>query len=143
MEYQAVQVRSDLIRSGAPSFAKIRPVFCSIAGLFMSQEHSPTLNPCQQCGACCASFRVSFYWADAPELPPTLTEHLTPHLSCMAGTNQAKPLCLALHGVVGQSVSCSVYTARPSACREVEAGDDKCQRARRAHGLPELPGAPL
>jgi len=72
-----------------------------------------------------------------------MTERLTPHLSCMAGTNQAKPRCLALQGGVGQSVSCSVYAARPSACREVEAGDDKCQRARRAHGLPELPGTPL
>ncbi|MCV2348958.1 YkgJ family cysteine cluster protein [Paucibacter sp. Y2R2-4] len=109
----------------------------------MSQERSPTFNPCQQCGACCASFRVSFYWADAPDVPPTLTERLTPHLSCMAGTNQAKPRCLALHGAVGQSVSCTVYTARSSACREVVAGDEKCQRARRAHGLPELAGSAL
>ncbi|EMK5322830.1 YkgJ family cysteine cluster protein, partial [Escherichia coli] len=23
------------------------------------------LNPCMTCGACCAFFRVSFYWAEA------------------------------------------------------------------------------
>ncbi|OZZ73507.1 zinc/iron-chelating domain-containing protein, partial [Klebsiella pneumoniae] len=23
------------------------------------------INPCMTCGACCAYFRVSFYWAEA------------------------------------------------------------------------------
>ncbi|HBP8873638.1 TPA: YkgJ family cysteine cluster protein, partial [Escherichia coli] len=24
-------------------------------------------NPCMRCGACCAFFRVSFYWAEADD----------------------------------------------------------------------------
>jgi hypothetical protein len=26
-------------------------------------------NPCVSCGACCAHFRVSFYWAEADDAP--------------------------------------------------------------------------
>ena len=101
-------------------------------------------NPCLKCGACCTSFRVSFYWAEAPErgLPDALTEKLTPHLSCMAGTNSKQPRCAALTGGVGEAVSCSAYQARPTPCREVEPGDDKCNRARELHGLPFLPAVP-
>jgi Fe-S-cluster containining protein len=98
------------------------------------------VNICQQCGACCASFRVSFYWAEAPErgLPDAIVEKLNPHLACMAGTNQPAPHCRALEGAVGQNVTCSVYSQRPSPCREVEPGDAKCNQARATHGLPPL-----
>ncbi|MFY7864028.1 YkgJ family cysteine cluster protein [Roseateles sp.] len=106
---------------------------------WMSQESVSISNPCQQCGACCACFRVSFYWAEAPDLPDSLTEHLGSHFACMAGTNQTQPRCQALQGEVGQAVSCAVYVQRPNACREVQVGDEKCQRARHAHGLPPLP----
>lgn len=48
-------------------------------------------NPCMHCGACCAYFRVSFYWAEMVSgggvVPDELTEPLTPFLSCMKGTN--------------------------------------------------------
>lgn len=61
------------------------------------------INPCMTCGACCAYFRVSFYWAEADDagglVPSALTEPLTPFLRCMSGTNQrqsaARP-CLAI-----------------------------------------------
>jgi uncharacterized protein len=98
------------------------------------------VNICQQCGACCASFRVSFYWAEAPErgLPERFVEKLNAHLANMAGTNQPSPRCQALEGTVGQSVTCSAYSHRPSPCREVEPGDDKCNRARAIHGLPPI-----
>ena len=35
-------------------------------------------NPCLDCGACCASFRVSFYWseAEARGLPAEMTEQV-------------------------------------------------------------------
>ena len=40
------------------------------------------INPCMTCGACCAYFRVSFYWAEADDaggpVPSALTEPLTP-----------------------------------------------------------------
>jgi uncharacterized protein len=96
---------------------------------------------CTRCGACCAAFRVSFYWAEAATrgLPEELTEQVGPMHACMAGTNRAAPHCAALAGTVGGEVCCTAYEARPSPCREVEPGDDKCRRARERHGLPALP----
>ena len=93
---------------------------------------------CQTCGACCAAYRVSFYWAEAAQrsLPEAMTERVTPWHSALAGTNQAEPRCHALSGQIGQQVTCGVYAQRPSPCREVQPGDEKCQRARALHGLP-------
>ncbi|KAB2962536.1 YkgJ family cysteine cluster protein [Zoogloea sp.] len=98
---------------------------------------SPEASPCTTCGACCAHFRVSFYWAEAEArgLPEDLTEAVTPWLSCMVGTNRARPRCVALQGRVGESVSCAVYDQRPDTCRSVEAGDAQCLKARAGYGL--------
>ena len=95
-------------------------------------------TPCQQCGACCAAFRVSFYWSEAIDLPEEHIEQVTPWVACMAGTNSATPRCAGLDGIVGRSVQCTVYEQRPSPCREVMPGDAKCTRAREYHGLPHL-----
>lgn len=96
---------------------------------------------CQRCGACCASYRVSFYWAEAEVhgLPAALVQPLTPVYACLAGTHQAAPRCEALSGEVGRAVACAAYAQRPSPCREVQPGDDKCLRARARHGLPLPP----
>jgi uncharacterized protein len=98
------------------------------------------MNVCQECGACCAFFRVSFYWAEARErgLPDSCTEQLNAHLASMAGTNRCAPRCCALQGEVGKQVTCSVYAARPSPCRELEPGDDRCNKARAHYGLPAI-----
>lgn len=58
----------------------------------------PGDNPCLHCGACCKSFCVSFYWAEAPErgLPDGWTERVAPHISCIKGTNSPRPFCAAL-----------------------------------------------
>lgn len=106
----------------------------------MSERYSSDQNPCLHCGACCATFRVSFYWAEAEalHLPAALTEQLNPFYSCMAGTNRPAPRCHALYGTVGGAVACSVYHQRPSPCHELAAGDEKCNRARARHGLPPL-----
>ena len=95
-------------------------------------------NPCTSCGACCAAFRVSFYWADAPGLPDEMVEPVTPTMACMAGTNHPRPRCRALRGRVGESVECVVYPQRPGCCRDVLPGDEVCARARARHGLPVL-----
>ncbi|WP_019139801.1 YkgJ family cysteine cluster protein [Noviherbaspirillum massiliense] len=110
----------------------------------MSMPHSSTDNPCLSCGACCVTFRVSFYWAEAEVqgLAEHLTEKLNPFYSCMAGTNKASPRCQALDGKVGEEVVCGVYAHRPSPCRELQAGDEKCNRARIRHGLPPLYSEP-
>jgi Fe-S-cluster containining protein len=95
---------------------------------------------CTQCGACCASYRVSFYWAEAEakQIPSDLTQQVNHFFSCMRGTNQAQPHCIALSGVVGKSVSCSIYEQRLDPCKEVIAGDEKCNTARLKHGLAAL-----
>jgi hypothetical protein len=94
-------------------------------------------DTCQQCGACCAYFRVSFYWAESPELglPEDSVERVAPLLACMAGTNQPTPRCRSLEGKVGETVHCRVYSQRPSPCRELQRGDARCNRARASHGL--------
>lgn len=100
-------------------------------------------SPCQTCGACCSTFRVSFYWAETsahPEgrVPVELTNSVAPVTRCMQGTDARQPRCVALRGQVGGEVSCAIYARRPSVCHEVQPGDDFCQRARRHHGLPPL-----
>ncbi|HEY8976849.1 MAG TPA: YkgJ family cysteine cluster protein [Burkholderiaceae bacterium] len=99
-------------------------------------------NPCLSCGACCAAFRVSFHWVEAPAgLDARLTERIGRQHLCMAGTNAAAPRCIALEGVVGGPTRCTAYDARPPACREVQPGDGKCTRARERHGLAPVPAA--
>jgi Fe-S-cluster containining protein len=102
-------------------------------------------NACLTCGACCSSFRVSFYWGEATGapngyVPSELTEAgFHPHLICMQGTNQQQPRCVALEGEIGQNVSCSIYADRPSPCREfavsVDGSNPSCDKARSRFGL--------
>lgn len=109
----------------------------------------PENNPCVSCGACCAYFRVSFYWAESESgggtVPQDLTEQITPFMSAMKGTNQKhNTRCTALTGTVGECVSCAIYSQRPTPCREFEQSwvdgvhNEACDRARAAHGLPLL-----
>lgn len=84
-----------------------------------------TASLCLSCGACCASFRVSFYWGEADDVPggivpAQLTEPVSPHLRCMKGTATKPVRCAALEGEVGKSVSCTIYSMRPSTCREFD-----------------------
>ena len=103
-------------------------------------EMVKSLHPCQQCGACCASFRVSFYWTEALQsaLADALIEQVNGHMACMAGTNDQPPRCRALQGEIGAEVTCTVYAQRPSPCRELQPGDEKCTRARARYGLGPL-----
>ncbi len=106
-------------------------------------------HPCLRCGACCASYRVAFYWAEtAPHtpdgIPQSLTRKLDPLRVAMAGTDQPAPRCVALRGMVGEDAHCSEYARRPSPCHELKpAWEDgrpspQCDRARLRHGLTPL-----
>src|SRR5690606_32277045 len=106
-------------------------------------------NPCVACGACCAYFRVSFYWSEAAptaggSTPSELTIRLSPHRALMRGTELRIPRCAALQGTIGEQVHCTIYASRPSPCREFQASwahgvrNERCDRARAAHGLPPL-----
>lgn len=68
-------------------------------------------------------------------MPDDVVEELTPVYSCMKGTNQKNPRCVMLSGEIGQQVSCTMYEQRSSSCKEVQAGDVQCNKARFAHGL--------
>lgn len=106
-------------------------------------------NPCLSCGACCAYFRVSFYWGEGDDVeggtvPVALTVQVSPWRRAMRGTEQPHPRCIALEGEIGRCVRCAIYERRPSVCREFTiSGQDGrrnelCDRARQAWGLPPL-----
>ncbi|MCI0438002.1 MAG: YkgJ family cysteine cluster protein [Chloroflexi bacterium] len=113
-------------------------------------------NPCLSCGACCAYYRASFYWAEAEKtlggaVPPELTEKLDAFRRVMKGTNQKNPRCVALEGIIGERVRCAIYELRSTVCREFEVSwengkrNERCDKARIAWGLsplepPALPG---
>ena len=107
------------------------------------------VNPCIECGACCAHFRVSFHWSESERFlggttPAELTTKIGPHRVAMQGTGGTPPRCTALDGEIGRSVACRIYEQRPSPCREFQASwvdgvrSERCDAARAAHGLPPL-----
>lgn len=108
----------------------------------------PDDNPCLQCGACCASFRVDFACDELQSeggcVPDGLADALSAGLARMRGTDHARPRCAALVGMVGLKASCGIHEWRPSPCREFGLraphglGDEACSRARARHGLPPL-----
>ena len=105
------------------------------------------MNPCMTCGACCAYFRVSFYWAEASDgggtVPVHLTEPLSPSALHERYESKAGPLC-GVTRRAGVSTRCSIYEDRPSPCRDFtmsgEEGqvNEACNRARARFGLPPL-----
>jgi Fe-S-cluster containining protein len=103
-------------------------------------------HPCHSCGACCAYFRVAFYWREAESFPDQDSfEDFDSLKRQMRGTNQKHGLrCCKLEGKVGEQVSCSMYKDRPTPCREFRASyengeqNQRCDEARAHYGLPPL-----
>ena len=100
-------------------------------------------STCRSCGACCASYRVSFYWSEADpalggKVPPELVEPVNAHLVCMAGTKHPGGRCVALAGTLGEEVHCTIYANRSSTCQEFGEEISRCDEARARHGLPAL-----
>lgn len=108
-------------------------------------------NLCMSCGACCAAFRVSFYWAEGDDameggVPVQLTIKVNPLRRAMRHSGIRNPRCVALHGRPGRRVRCRIYENRPSVCRDFEPSwkggtcNPLCDKARAAFGLgPLLP----
>jgi uncharacterized protein len=111
-------------------------------------------NPCLDCGACCATFRVSFYCgevagANGGTVPEELVTQITPVRVCMQGTEQGGR-CTALRGVLGKpGIHCAIYPLRSSTCREFNAWEadgsvnSDCQRLRAGLNLPPLAPRPM
>lgn len=114
----------------------------------MSNAPTTEPSPCMTCGACCAYFRVSFYWGEQVSagglVPDELTQKISPHLSCMQGTGSKPARCVALGGTIGQTVACTIYPQRSSTCREFAMSGEngvhnpECDKARAFHGLEAL-----
>ena len=109
------------------------------------------INPCLECGACCAYYRASFYWAESnlvrPDgVPIEMTDKLNDFRLVMKGSNSARPRCIALMGFIGKKVHCAIYTQRAPVCRDFPASwennihNERCDKARAAWGL--LPLSP-
>lgn len=77
-------------------------------------------------------------------VPDALALPLVGRLMRMRGSDDTQPRCVALTGELGVQVGCSIYSERPSPCRDfapyaaLGIGDDACARARRRHGLRPL-----
>ena len=102
-----------------------------------------TSDVCQDCGACCAHYRVSFYWGESDAhpggtVPRHMTIPVTPHRIAMRGTESAPVRCTALEGEVGRKVGCAIYPLRSMTCRDFAAFSPECGKARGAHGLAPL-----
>ncbi|HEX5693891.1 MAG TPA: YkgJ family cysteine cluster protein [Arenimonas sp.] len=106
-------------------------------------------HPCLRCGACCATFRVSFHWSEAqphnPDGPAAeLVMPLRRHELAMRGTEGSHPRCVGLRGTIGLDGHCGIYPNRPSVCREVEPSwefgrhSPQCDKGRTRHGLKPL-----
>ena len=109
-------------------------------------SYPDTDNPCANCGACCASYRVDFsiYELESAggRVPDGLSVPVNQHTCRMRGTDHVPMRCAALVGKVGggdgKPVGCGIYVERPNPCRELEAMSDGCNRARIKHGLAPL-----
>jgi Fe-S-cluster containining protein len=123
------------------------------SGHLLEQKRSSGVRQrfdCQACGACCCNTQRNRDLGTLEYVEVTATDGLFTQSSDvlerltvrnaegrlhlrMIGDDQR---CASLDGDVGEGVSCEIYALRPSGCREVEAGDDECIRARKMHGLP-------
>ena len=121
----------------------------------MAQKQSQLIDevkehPCLSCGACCASYRVTFPSSETKRtnpfpVPEEYTEDSGIHFKTMKGTGKKhRPSCCALIGKIGVKAICGIYSERPTPCREFMASwengrpNSRCDEARRLHGMSPL-----
>lgn len=102
---------------------------------------------CLTCGACCTNpdenrrERFVDYVEVADDSPLLSREDLrkryvvfnaddVPHMRLDPAHR-----CVALRGRLGEHVRCAIYPMRPTGCRRVTLGDDRCLQYRRERGL--------
>lgn len=105
----------------------------------------PDTNPCLSCGACCAHFRVSFFWGECQSaggsVPDAAVIAINSTYVAMIGTDRKPARCSALMGSIGQGVRCTMYENRSTSCQEFHASwehgqhNPQCDAARAAHGM--------
>ena len=88
---------------------------------------------CTACGACCAYSNNWPEFSDADDLdgvPESMCDCENGRMKCDGDR------CVALVGVIGERVHCSVYPSRPLVCREFIPGSPDCNTVRAYFGLP-------
>jgi Fe-S-cluster containining protein len=97
---------------------------------------------CDRCGACCESLIVEAAYYDAMREPKLYEidgridrEKLRTGEQCVILYDSKTNACPFLDG---KTKDCGIYSTRPTCCVMVEAGDAKCQQARRMKGFPLL-----
>jgi Fe-S-cluster containining protein len=102
---------------------------------------------CTRCGACCtnpdenrAEGFVDYVEVlardallDEPELVRRLVVYNADGLAHLR--LDATGRCLALRGRLGRRVRCTIYEHRPTGCRKVEPGSERCLAHRRERSL--------
>ncbi len=128
-------------------------LLATLSGMSARSQGRKPLHPCQTCGACCAKWRVEFYWREAESkdsnnpVPSQWVEDLSEgslKRAMKGSTSKHRPRCQALGGEIGVEVGCRIYTQRPTPCRAFQASyengirNPRCDEARAAHGLTPL-----
>ena len=101
---------------------------------------------CDQCGACCQSLIVEAHEYDARREPKLYKignvdrQKLRDGEHCVVLYDSETKACpfLTDDAINATKKACGIYKTSPVACVMVEAGDAKCQQARRTKGLPLL-----
>ncbi|HEY2846541.1 MAG TPA: YkgJ family cysteine cluster protein [Pyrinomonadaceae bacterium] len=99
---------------------------------------------CQQCGVCCSvptfigiTQSECERLGDAVEVTLPIRDDIV--IERFLQKSEITGHCLHLDGVLGVSVTCSIYNDRPAVCGQFEAGSDKCHEFRRMCGIePQL-----
>lgn len=87
---------------------------------------------CLKCGACCAqpTGESSYVFVRDHEKPAFDEDLLEGDELRTKIDERGRTVCIALDGEIGECVSCSVYSYRPSSCRTFAAGSPGCLLAR-------------
>ncbi len=105
---------------------------------------------CQACGVCCCNTEANLRAFSAAYIEVTKDDRLyredRARLKVLADRDgdgrwhmklQGRDArCIGLEGELGYGVACTIYPWRPKVCKNVEAGDEECLKARRRFGLP-------
>lgn len=100
------------------------------------------IPPCQECGACCSYFKITFYKDINKQLPTDMVIKINKNTNAMKGADIFKGKCCAFNGTIGKNCECTIYNVRPNVCREFPVylrngkQNPKCYRAREHFGLP-------
>ena len=109
---------------------------------------SEPVPDCVECGVCCSFALVVPIRSDEPNNVPEYWEIFAddtpdePVIDQMPPRDMETGCCANLSGTLGENVGCTIYDKRPRACREFEAGSDRCHEYRRMYGIePQLDAA--